>query len=372
MKTLKYKNKDGEYVSLYDTYTPVGEYEKGSISPQEALACDVVLVNKNTLKKVIVREIDAEKYPPSDYEPIGIVVIPGSHGVLKDGTGTINHCGIISLVPMSYNTPEVGAISETGMCWGGYNSDITGKSDGLGRYDSITNGLIDYQKVACDTSGTNTSTRLSNGSYDGYLPRQGSTGGKPTWNSSTSSYGYIPSPYNGSDLMSGGYNESYGTTKFDIGGTNQNALADFKGIQNTKIITDLATSEDWKTLSSITNNSGSGYYPVACCCARFHTTGTKVFKDCSNEELRKGIGFWYLPACGELGYIIPRLYDINDTISKLKTAYGVGVQLNASNYYWSSSEYSTNYARNMGTTSGIMSFYNKSSDLYVRAFCQLG
>lgn len=270
---------------------------------------------------------------------------------------------------MSYSTPETGATSEGTMYWGGYGTDISGKSDGIGRYDSISDGLTNYQKVACDTtSGTNKTTGLSS-SYYAYIPRQGSKGAKPTFSSSSP---WAASPYMGDDLMSGGYNEYYGTTDFDTGGVNQNALADFKGIVNTKIITDLATGESWKTLSSLSNKSDAGYYPAACCCARYKTTGTKAFIDCSNEELKKGTGFWYLPACGELGYIIPRLYDINDTISKLNTAYGVGVQLGTSYGFWSSSE-STNYTSYYVTArSGEVRAADKYYSFRIRAFMRLG
>lgn len=93
-------------------------------------------------------------------------------------------------------------------------------------------------------------------------------------------------------MKSGGYNEAYGTTEFDTEEPNLNALADFKGIINTKIITNLATGQsDWKTSDAIINSGETGYYPAACCCARFKTTGTKAFVDCTNEELREGTGF---------------------------------------------------------------------------------
>ena len=92
----------------------------------------------------------------------------------------------------------------------------------------------------------------------------------------------------------------------------------------------MATAENWKTLSSLTNSYDSGYYPAACCCARYHTRGTKAFKDCTDSELKAGTGFWYMPSVGEFGYILPRLYDINDTINKLNAAYGIGVKLSPS------------------------------------------
>lgn len=370
--TLFHKGKE----FLQPRWKEIGE---PPVNSSTANTLDVVFANKETGKLKIDGDWSIEKYPTDIWEPIGIVVIPGDHGVLKDGTGTINQCGVMSIVPMSYNTPEVGATTEGLMYWGGYGpemglgDDITGKSDGLNRYDSINDGLKNYNRVACDTSASNTSTRLSDTNLT-YLPRQGSIGGRPTWhsNASNSGSGYTPSPYKNSDLMSGAYNEAYGTTEFD--GSNHNPLADFKGVVNTKIITDLSTlglGEDWKTSSSIVNSYYIPYYPAACCCARFHTTGTKAFKDCLDEELRNGTGFWYLPACGELGYIVPRLYDINDIIDKLNKTYGIGVQLNIYANYWSSSENSSSSTWLINTNLGYVGTNYKKAGMYVRAFMRL-
>lgn len=334
-----------------------------------AKTLDVVFANKKTLDLVIDGDWSIEKYPKDIWEPIGIVVIPGEHGVLKDGTGTKNQCGIMSLVPMNCKTPEIGGNIEEYITWGYDDLDIE-QADGLNRYDSINNGLINYTKIACDISASNSSTRLNNDAW-AYLPVQSSIEEKPTWDKQgASSRGYIPSPYINDDLKSGGYNEAYGTTKFDTE-IDKNVLADFKGIINTKIITDLATAEDWKTLPSITDEFDQGYYPAACCCARFHTIGTKAFKDCSNEELKKGIGFWYLPAIGELGYICPRYSDINDTINKLNKAYGVGVQLGKWDNYMSSSEYNAYDYWQIYVNLGQVESYPKTFGTCIRAFMRL-
>jgi hypothetical protein len=272
------------------------------------------------------------------YTPIGIVVIPGEHDVYGNGT-----CGVMSLKPMSYSDPDNGATSETGMFWGGFGTDIS--------------VLTNYTKVITTSSNTtNTeSGGLSSDSY-AFIPKQNAVDGTPTRDKSP----YAPSPYVGSDYKSGGPNALYSTTASDSG-SNRNMLADFGGIANTKIITDLATAQsNWKTDSTITNNSGAGYYPAACCCARYKTVGTKS-------------GEWYLPAAGELGYIVPRLYDINATISALNTKYGagVGVQLYALNLYWSSSEYDNFSAYYVSTSSGGVNGSHKNDSYCVRAFLRV-
>lgn len=353
----------GRFYKRYE-WKEIGE---PPVNGSTAKTLDVVFANKETNKLKISRDWSVEKYPADIWEPIGIVVIPGEHGVLKDGSGTTNQCGVMSIVPMSYLTPEVGSINETDMYWGYNLLNIASKSDELGRYDSITNGLLNYNRVACDTLASNKSTQLSSDTY-AYIPRQDSVGEKPSWNSNASNKGYAPSPYANDDLKSGDYNTNYGTIEFD-NGVRYNVLADFKGIVNTKIITDL--SKGWKEGNISNSYQTSGVYPAAQTCARFHTTGTKAFKDCSNEELKQGTGFWYLPACGELGYVIPRLFDINDTISKLNQVYGVGVPLDVESLYWTSSQWGTNGAYGVNMNGGNANSFVKNSNYYVRAFMRL-
>lgn len=489
-----------------------------NINPSEAEACDVVFANKETEELTIARKWDANIFPPELYEPIGIVVIPGSHGVLKDGSGTVNQCGVISLVNMDCKTPDIGTTSELTMYWGGYNKDISGKSDNLKRYDSIINGLQNYKKIVYGDKDSNIAIGLGSSGYS-YLPRQGSIGGIPTQNNSP----YAPSPYAGSDMKSGAYNENYGTTKFDTS-SDFNALSDFKGIVNTKIITDLATGQagwrdpatpietfttsndivfnswengignwsiysgtsfknyifrcyadslgdndnqikfivtgkkgdsiifnlydntlvatsvtafkidsDWdsnkvisptkdstyhnyyfiytlptdgehficfnchvygdpglvdpepnifdisiyygnKTIGGpnpIYNSYSYDYYPAACCCARYHTLGTKAFVSCTDEELYNGEKFWYLPACGELGYIIPKLFDINGTISDLKKTYIINANFSTSSKYLSSSENESSRSKTIDTRDGLVSEYNKNYSLVCKAFMRL-
>lgn len=78
---------------------------------------------------------------------------------------------------------------------------------------------------------------------------------------------------------------------------------------------------------------------------------------------------------GELGYIMPKWNEIQGAISNIKTVYGsnvVAVSLTDSDYYWSSSEYSSNNARYLSTYNGNVDDRNKNYDLYyVRAFLRV-
>ena len=110
---------------------------------------------------------------------------------------------------------------------------------------------------------------------------------------------------------------------------------------------------DWKTASTITNNSLAGYSPAAVCCRRY-----------APSENTKGK--WYLPAMGELGFIMPRFKLINEKLSALGSS--VAVQLSSFSSYWSSSEYDSNYARGLGTSNGSVNYDGKYGIGLVRAF----
>ena len=260
------------------------------------------------------------------YTPIGVEVVPAEHDVY--GTG---QAGIMSLAEMSYSAPDTGSSSHLSMYWGGRNADTS---------------LPNLDKV-----------NLVDGTIDtyGYLPSDKFTGA--TSLDGVSKYGNTsnnaPSPFN----ADGSRNEAYYTTAYSTA----NALSDFDGVGNTTVLTDLATAQsDWKTASTITNNSNNGYYPAACCAWRFHTAGTDQ-------------GQWYLPACGEFGYVVNRISAINTTINKVLSVYSsvVAAAMYTSNYYWSSSEVNANLARNLSMNDGLINYNNKYNKYYVRAFLRV-
>ena len=260
------------------------------------------------------------------YTPIGVEVVPAEHDVY--GTG---QAGIMSLAEMNRSTPDVGSSEYNGILWGGYLTDIS-----LPNLDRVN---------------------LVNGTTDefGHLPSDQFTG--DTSLDDVSNYYQTsfnaPSPFN----ADGSRNEAYYTTTHSTA----NALSDFDGVGNTTVLTDLATKQsDWKTASTIKNNYLAGSYPAACCCWRFHTAGTDQ-------------GQWYLPACGEMGYVINRISAINETINKVKNVYAsvVAVAVDTNNTYWSSSEVSAAGAWHLRMNSGYVYTYSKNSSLYVRAFLRV-
>ena len=264
----------------------------------------------------------------------GVVVVPASHT-------TDDTVRIISLVPMSCNTPDVGGSAEEEICWGNYDVDLTG----LTNYDLVPT----TSNNDSTTIGTNSWSRLPSNSTNGNF-----TGATCVTDTETKYYDQTgpmcPSPY----LRDNTQNPAY------ILNTNGRiATSDFDGSRNTDIICTSATGQsDWQTASVITNNSSSGFYPAACCCRRYGTSGLPS-------------GNWYLPACGELGYIMPRFKQIQDSLQGIIDSGQVAVLLRTSGYYCSSTEYTGGAARVMSPNYGDVGNLGKDSGLFVRAFASV-
>ena len=197
-----------------------------------------------------------------------------------------------------------------------------------------------WSNVKVDTSLTNSdrvptpdnagSTTTGSNDY-GYLPSDKFTGATSYVDSTakyrdTSYTPYIPSPYLGDKP-----NPAYYAA---ISGYN-NALADFDGKGNTDVLVTL----------------GSDY--VAANAAR-------NYKAAGAEEIE-----WYLPAAGELGYMLPRFNKIQAALAKVNAP-----QLDGGGY-WSSSECSSDNAHYVSTSRGSVYGSNKGYASYVRPFALL-
>ena len=74
----------------------------------------------------------------------------------------------------------------------------------------------------------------------------------------------------------------------------------------------------------------------------------------------------YLPSVEELQVMVKYLKEINQCFENKGS---FACLLDSSDYYWSSSECSSDSARNVSTSNGsVLSYVNKSSSIYVRAF----
>lgn len=161
----------------------------------------------------------------------------------------------------------------------------------------------------------------------GYLPSDQFTGYNssvdPLANYRSKTY-KIPSPYLG-DKPNPDY---YGPME-----SWNNTLSDFDGKGNTDVLVGL----------------GSDYIAA---------NAARNYKATGAEEIE-----WYLPAAGELGYILPRHNKIQEALTKLAVS-----NLDNTYFYWSSTECSTYKAWHVSTKFGDVNFSDKSYTYYVRPF----
>ncbi len=247
---------------------------------------------------------------PSDWvsslgTPVAVVVIPEGH--TTDGT-------VRCMAVNGVNADGSSATTNVGMQWG-----PTGTDTGLPNLSSVPT----WDNTVSGTIGSNSYAYLSS--------NKGFTGATDCLDNSLKYYDnagpFLPNPY----LPDGSPNPDYRSTTI----TN-NACADFDGSGNTSVLVGLGAA-----------------YSAANACHLYSAPGITT-------------GQWYLPAAGELGYIMPRWNQIQASLNAVG-----GVQLGAANDYWSSSEYSSDYARRVYTGYGSVGSSYKTSAGYVRAFCSL-
>ena len=121
-----------------------------------------------------------------------------------------------------------------------------------------------------------------------------------------------------------------------------NLLMDFNGYENTQALMAAAT--------------GSTTVPAA----------TAAWNYASKNSL-SGVQS-YLPAAGELVYIVPNFQRIQDVLTSLGSK---AATLSDSNYFWSSSEQSASNGWRVGTKNGNVSIANKTFSSFVRPFLRL-
>ena len=282
-----------------------------------------ILLSDGTSKVFVnVNELNSTNYPVDSWDAIGIVVIPSSHNVYN----MRGKPGIMSLKYARYDNPDNGGNYQS-IVWGEYGLDFVS----LYNFKAVNIVNNDGIFLKGDTYGC-----LPSDKFSGTL----SPDGKSKWNSTP----YCPSPYN----SDGTRNLLYCSE-----GCIENALGDFNGYRNTKRVLDsMKDKTSWKT-GNITNEQSK--YPAFTCSWRYKTKGTNS-------------GDWYLPACGELGYVCNRQSEINTIITKINSWKSGSAVTLGSNIHWSSSEYDSNYARNVSCDNGYVDWYRKGNNYYVRPF----
>lgn len=310
-------------------------------------ASDIVLFDNQENKEVVIPGLsyNLANYPKDRFTPIGVVVIPKDHSkvIYPEGHACYNKPVMMSLKYMDYDKPDEGGALQS-ICWGGLNADLS---------------LQNYKKsaVVANSEAEETSTESSD-SYS-YIPSTNFSKSYPESKSAPKTYYYTndvnppcPSPFLFKDGI-WGPNPAY----YNCPVTCVQRDRDGKG--NTTVILEAVSVTDWKTASAIANSYSTGNYPAACCCWRFHTIA-------DNQ------GDWYLPAAGELGYIMPFFNQHNNAISRINQVYrgsSFATPLYSNVYHWSSSEYGRDNAYCVATGSGTLKTDGyKNYGYSVRAF----
>ena len=302
------------------------------------VAGDIVLWDGE--RKVVV---DGEKYsanafPENVFTPIGVIVIPETH---------MDDCRARMMATrwMSCEDPENGSLTYQEMIWG-TATDLTGLTNFeqvpvIARYDDESAGgvtaLTDPQAIytahvyAFLPSNIPGWTGETNPEDEGTRWRQSNTYWRDSGETVVDANNfYAPSPY----AADGTPNPLYRATSYS-GGSLNNALSYFDGRHQTDVILEARGEKDygsWKPTYNVPED-----FPAVSVCDMYHTVGTNQ-------------GDWYLPSQSEMGYIVARLKDINNAMTKVN-----GMQALPSCWAWSSSEYSSSIAR-------LVIFYNGRVD----------
>ena len=319
-------------------------------------AGDIVLWDGS--RKIVVAQDDytVESFPTDRYTPIGVIVIPETH--MYDFRARM-----MATRWMSCEDPENGSLTYQTMVWG-TATDLSGLTNltqvpAIARYDDdnaggkveLTNPQAiytanayaflpsDYPSWMGETNPEDPGTKwYQSNTYW----RQNETG-----ETVVSAYNfYAPSPY----AKDGTPNPLYRATSYS-GGSLSNPLSYFDGRHQSDVILEARGAKDYESWKP-TNNFPADF-PAVSVCDMYYTVGTSQ-------------GDWYLPSQAELGYVVPRLNDINNAMTKVN-----GMQALPSVWAWSSSEYDASYARHVGFYNGRVNNWNlKESNLIpVVAFC---
>ena len=178
-----------------------------------------------------------------------------------------------------------------------------------------------------------------------------STGAVKTARFVSLNYMNCDTPTTGNKDVQGIVFGNYGTTIGNVKG-DTNSTAYIGGKWNTQQCVSKATNQD-VICDGVTNNSGTGYSPAACCCVAYSTPGTKS-------------GDWYLPMPGELYQIYANKTAINEKRTAIK-----GSGFSESYFYWSSREYSSNIEYSVPLANGYIGDYNKGYGRCVLGFLAL-
>ena len=331
-------------------------YINGRFTTKEkAEAGTIIAYHHHSTGEDEVKYIVPEAYGDPYWTAEAVVVVPYSH----TGDGTVR---AMALDYANLETPSTGG-QATNIMWGA-SVDIAG-------INNYTTG-IKFSNYNDQTSSVGT-----NGTV--YLPSDSFSGDKvnpyDTETIYTATSNYAPSPYN----KNGSKNDAYHSLG-DFTSVTNNYLKDMDGKGNTlKILRSLNQDYLSQTLYADILDNGQtkttadgitlNLFPAACACASYNTILKHYNVDLSKtleENIADNAMPWYLPSCGELGYVMVRLARIQYALEQadgtaLETALETGMLL-------SSTEYTYNDFCGLHTSTGLVYSIGKDKTGLVRPF----
>ena len=291
-------------------------------SKQAAEAGTIIAYHEHLTGEKEIKYIVPEAFDKNDqyWKADAIVVVPYSH----TGDGTVRAMG---LKYASLTTPSTGG-NEDNIVWGAYRA-----IEELQDYSGCIN-FSNYEDQTFSSYGISTNVNLPSDSFSGKKVNPYDT--ETVYPEMTSNY--APSPYK----EDGSKNDAYHS--LDV---TENGLKDMDGKDNTlKILRNLNPDYLSQTLyagtlaNAQTHPTYGNLFPAACACARY----SSVLKPCSfdpTKTLEENITTmpWYLPSCGEIGYIMARKARIDYAIKqvdaiKLHESWNLSSSKNNSNNVW--------------------------------------
>lgn len=304
-------------------------YINGRFTTKEkAEAGTIIAYHLHSPSEIEVKYIVPEAYEPGDpyWTAEAVVVVPYSH----TGDGTVR---AMALDYANITTPD----GDTSFIMWGANVNIAGINNYSGGIK-----FANYNDQTSSSFGTSNTVYLPSDSFSSDKVNPYDT---ETIYAESVSSNFAPSPYNKYGTKNDAYH-SLGT----FASVTDNYLKDMDGKGNTlKILRSLnqeylnqtlyADSLDNAQTKTTADGITLNLFPAACACARYN----EILKHCNidvsktlEENIADNAMPWYLPSCGELGYIMVRLARIQYA---LEQANGVALE---NEILLSSTEYGTN------------------------------
>ena len=246
----------------------------------------------------IYMSLDAyNKYGADGYTVIGIVVKPYDPDT--------NEVICMSTKYMSLANPEQGSTSPVGIMWGDATTDT-----------SLTNYNSSWFRLPSNYLISGVINNIDKGTY---------------WLAGTAAEKQHVSPYVSSSVIA------------NVNLAANDPCNDTDGRSNSSVIAGITTATHTSG-GTISNSSAVGNYPANDACRYYNAGGRN----------------WYLPAMGELQFIVPRFKEINASFSKFSNSL-------VNRYLWSSTEYSQDTAWLLGLYELTFGGVNNNTKSYNRS-----